>query len=172
MTFEAVIGDIALVKQKTEVLDLCVKGPLGDFSDLPDPCSNVNRRPILGEIIVMSILAAVAGVEAPNAIRLWAKNHESWLMRLFNLPGGIPSNDTFGHVLMSLRPAAFQACFERWLRRVSAKSDDGEREVIAIDGKTLRGNDDRVAWTSLLGERLVCATWHQPSAACRWREIE
>ena len=55
-----------MAKQKTEVLDLDVKGILADFSDLPDPRSHVNRRHILGEIIVMSIMAVIAGAEGPN----------------------------------------------------------------------------------------------------------
>jgi predicted transposase YbfD/YdcC len=145
-----------LSKQKTEVLDLDVKGILADFSDLPDPRSHVNRRHILGEIIVMSIMAVIAGAEGPKAIGLWAKNHESWLMKLLSLPGGIPSHDTFGRVLMALKPAAFQACFERWLRRVSAKHDNGEREIIAIDGKTLRGSHDRAAG---LGPLCLVSAW-------------
>ena len=93
----------------------------------------------------MSIMAVIAGAEGPKAIGLWAKNHESWLKKLLSLPGGVPSHDTFGRVLMTLKPAAFPACFERWLRRVSAMHDNGEREIIAIDRKSLRGSHDRAA---------------------------
>ena len=57
-----------MAKQKTEVLDPDVKGILADFSDLPDLRSHVNRRHILGEIIVMSIMAVIAGAEGPKAI--------------------------------------------------------------------------------------------------------
>jgi len=134
-----------LAKQKTEVLEIYDKGILADFSDLPDPRSHVNRRHILGEIIVMSIMAMIAGAESPKAIGLWAKNHESWLRKLLSLPGGFPSHDMFGRAVIALKSGAFQACFERWLRRVSAQQDDGEREIIAIDGKTLRGSHDRAA---------------------------
>lgn len=99
---EAFIGDVALAKKKTEVLDLDVKSILADFSDLPDPRSHVNRRHHLGEIIVMSIMAVIAGAEGPKAIGVWAKSHEAWLRERLSLPGGVPSHDTFGRVLMAL----------------------------------------------------------------------
>jgi len=150
------IGDVALAKRKTEVLDFDVKSILDDFSGLPDPRSHVNRRHSLGEIIVMSIMAVIAGAEGPKAIGAWAKSHEPWLRERLNLPGGVPSHDTFGRVLMALKPAAFQACFERWVRRLSAKHEDAEREIIAIDGKTLRGSHDQAAG---LGPLCLVSAW-------------
>lgn len=145
-----------MAKKKTKVLDLDVTSILSDFSELPDPRSHVNRRHSLGEIIVMSIMAVIAGAEGPKAIGVWAKSNEAWLRERLSLPGGVPSHDTFGRVLMALKPAAFQACFERWLRRLSAKDNAAEREIIAIDGKMLRGSHDQGAG---LGPLCVVSAW-------------
>lgn len=104
----------------------------------------------------MSIMAVIAGAEGPKAIGQWAKAHELWLQQRLKLPCGVPSHDTFGRVLMALKPAAFQACFEAWVRRLSSKHDDTDREIIAIDGKTLRGSHNNSAG---LGPLCLVSAW-------------
>ena len=56
------------------------------------------------------------------------------------LPNGIPSHDTFGRVFGLLDPEQFSTCFMDWVRSVS---DLAQGEVVAMDGKTLRGCHDR-----------------------------
>jgi len=141
---------------KKVVLDFDVKSILDDFAELPDPRSHVNQRHLLGDIIVMSIMAVVAGAEGPKAIGLWAKSNESWLREQLALPGGIPSHDTFGRVLMVIKPAAFHACFEQWIGRLLAGHESGEREIIAIDGKALRRSHDHAAG---LGPLCLVSAW-------------
>jgi predicted transposase YbfD/YdcC len=89
-----------------------------------------------------------------------------WLRQFLALPNGIPSHDTFRRVFMLIDPQAFEACFTAW---VGAVATPGEREVVAIDGKTVRGSFDRgreqsalhrvSAWASeqgvVLGQRRV-----------------
>ena len=55
------------------------------------------------------------------------------------MPNGLPSDDTFRRVLSHIDPDAFEACFRRWTCSVVEQTDG---EVIAIDGKTLRGSYD------------------------------
>ena len=85
------------------------------FKDLEDPRSTVNRRHLLGDLIVICISAVLAGADGPKAIGVWAKTHEDWLRRYLELPHGVPSHDTIGRLLATLRPSAFQACFETWI---------------------------------------------------------
>ena len=56
------------------------------------------------------------------------------------LPGGIPSHDTFGEVFSRLDPEQFQSCFMGWTREVAQLAPG---EVVAIDGKTVRRSYDR-----------------------------
>jgi len=123
---------------------------------LPDPRSHVNRRHLLSDLVVICIMAVIAGAEGPRAIGLWAKSNADWLKGRLQLPNGVPAHDTIGRVLMALKPAAFQACFENWIRRLAANRKDGEREIIAIDGKTLRRSHDRAAG---LGPLCVVSAW-------------
>ena len=53
---------------------------------------------------------------------------------------------SFGGVLATLKPDAFQACFTMWLtalRAAAAEATGVERPTLAIDGKTLRRSHDR-----------------------------
>ena len=63
-----------------------------------------------------------------------------WLSRFLRLPYGIPSHDTFGRVFSRLDPDQFGACFMNWVQSVAELTPG---EVVAIDGKTLRGCHDR-----------------------------
>lgn len=129
---------------------------LAEFSELDDPRSPVNRVHLLGDLIVISIMAVIAGAEGPKAIGVWARSHEQWLASRLALPGGIPSHDTLGRVLMALKPASFQACFERWIAALSRRHPETCLDVIAIDGKALRGSHDQ---KSGLGPLFLVSAW-------------
>lgn len=116
---------------------------LDEFRDLKDPRSHVNRRHLLGDLIVICIMAVVAGADGPHAIGTWAENNEDWLKKRLKLPHGIPSHDTIGRLLATLKPSAFQSCFESWIANIFAHDDDSDLNQIAIDGKVLRRSHDR-----------------------------
>jgi predicted transposase YbfD/YdcC len=62
---------------------------------------------------------------------------EDWLKTFLRLPGGIPSHDTFNRVFSALNPEELEGCFMDWTRSIA---DLCENEVIAIDGKSMRGS--------------------------------
>jgi len=47
---------------------------LDEFRDLEDPRSSINRRHLLGDLIVFSIMAVIAGADGPTTIGTWATN--------------------------------------------------------------------------------------------------
>src|SRR3954465_8805036 len=116
------------------------------FQELEDPRSTVNRRHPLVSVVVIALLAVLAGAGGPTAIARWAALKEEFLLQVLDLPAGVPRKDGFRRLLMVLKPAAFQACFARWLQslRTEAVAETGvERPVLAVDGKTARRSHDR-----------------------------
>jgi predicted transposase YbfD/YdcC len=116
------------------------------FQELEDPRATINRRHPLASVVVIALLAVLAGASGPTAIARWAALKEEFLSELLDLPNGVPRKDVFRRVLMALQPAAFQACFANWLRslRTEATATTGvERPVLPIDGKTARRSHDR-----------------------------
>jgi len=123
-----------------------VKEIVQHFKQLEDPRSAVNRLHPLESVIVIAIMAVLAGANGPTAIAKWANIKAEVLLKLLNLPQGIPQKDVFRRVLATLKPDAFQACFTMWLtalRAAAAKATGVERPTLAIDGKTLRRSHDR-----------------------------
>src|SRR5881275_93624 len=139
------------------------------FQELEDPRSTINQRHPLASVVVIALLAVLAGAGGPTAIARWAALKEDLLVRVLDLPNGVPRKDVFRRVLMVLKPAAFQACFAAWLRslRAEAVAETGvERPVLAVDGKTARRSHDRAkglgalhsvsVWASEQGLALGC----------------
>src|SRR3954463_5282649 len=109
------------------------------FQELEDPRSTVNRRHPLASVVVIALLAVLAGAGGPTAIARRAALKEDLLLRVLDPPNGLPREDVSRRVLMALRPAAFQACFANWLQssRSAAAAETGvERPVLAVDGET------------------------------------
>lgn len=116
------------------------------FTELEDPRSPINRQHPLVSVVVIALMAVLAGAGGPTAIARWAELKKQWLLPLLPLPAGIPRKDVFRRVLMLLNPTAFQACFFNWLQALRAKraQDSGvEQPVFAVDGKTARRSHDR-----------------------------
>ena len=109
------------------------------FSVLEDPRTDVNVKHPLVSVIVL------AGARGPTAIAKWAVFKEELLLKVLDLPNGIPRKDVFRRVLMTLQPGAFQACFVNWLTslRVAAAAATGvEQPIFVVDGKTARRSHD------------------------------
>ena len=138
------------------------------FKDLEDPRSTVNRKHLLGDLIVISICAVLGGADGPKAIGVWAQSNRDWLKQHLPLPNGIASHDTIGRLLALLKPQAFQTCFQNWIGNLrdgrkqdsQGNSESGTKksfpEVIAIDGKALRRSHDR---KNNLGPLFLVSAW-------------
>ena len=116
------------------------------FAELEDPRSTVNLQHPLVSVIVIALMAVLAGASGPTAIARWAAFKQEFLLSVLNLPNGVPRKDVFRRVLMALRPGAFQVCFVNWLtslRATAAATTGVEQPVLAVDGKTARRSHDR-----------------------------
>jgi predicted transposase YbfD/YdcC len=106
-------------------------------------------------IIVISVCASIAGAEGWDAMAEFGKIRRGWLSQFLDMPRGVPSADTFRRVLSSLLPVELEACIRSWVNalRVNLKG-----EIVAIDGKSLRGAFDKAGSTTPLHLVHVWAT--------------
>jgi hypothetical protein len=95
---------------------------VGYFDELEDPRTDINRRHPLASVIVIAVLAVLAGAGGPTAIARWAAYKEAFLTAILPLPHGVPRKDVFRRVLMLLKPEAFQACFMNWVQTLRVKA--------------------------------------------------
>jgi predicted transposase YbfD/YdcC len=116
------------------------------FDELEDPRSTINRKHPLVSVVVIAMMAVLAGAGGPTAIATWAKLKAAFLVNVLKLPNGVPGKDVFRRVLSLLKPEAFQHCFATWLQslRQKAVEETGvDQPVFAVDGKTSRRSHDR-----------------------------
>jgi predicted transposase YbfD/YdcC len=119
---------------------------IGYFDELEDPRSPINRQHPLVSVVVIAMMAVLAGAGGPTAIARWARLKQDLLVKVLDLPHGIPGKDVFRRVLCLLEPGAFQACFVNWLqslRTLAAAATGISQPVLAVDGKTSRHSYDR-----------------------------
>jgi len=121
------------------MLDADLEGLLKSFQDLPDPRSNRNQDHPLLSIVAIAVCGAICGADNWVDIEAYGRAKAEWLSSWLELPNGIPSHDTFGRVFRFLNPAAFQARFMEWVGQFGALKAG---EVVAIDGKQMRGSKD------------------------------
>ncbi len=110
---------------------------LSHFSELTDPRIDRTKRYPLIEIIFLVISATISGCDGWKSIRDFGAIKLEWLRRFLPYNEGIPVDDTIARVMRRLDTKQFRDCFVNWMKSVSKKTDG---DIIAIDGKTLRGS--------------------------------
>jgi predicted transposase YbfD/YdcC len=88
------------------------------------------------DILLIGIISVISGAETWKQMVEFARSKEGFLRRFLELPNGIPSEDTINRVFSSIDSSQFENCFISW---VSSITDISKGQVIAIDGKTIRG---------------------------------
>ena len=125
---------------------VCLDEVVAYFDELEDPRSDVNQKHPLVSVVVIALMAVLAGAGGPTAIARWAKLKAEFLVEVLELPNGIPRKDVFRRVLSLLKPNAFQECFVSWLqalREQAAEASGVDKPIFAVDGKTARRSHDR-----------------------------
>lgn len=110
------------------------------FSKLPDPRLLRNKKHLLIDIIILSIIAVICGAESWDSIELFGKSKKEFLMKILKLPNGIPSHDTINRVFSLINATKFENLFIGWVNSIKDKKI--KSEVISVDGKTVRRSKD------------------------------
>src|SRR3954453_20162 len=119
---------------------MTIKSLVQHFGAVEDPRCRGKILHRLEEILVIAVCAVIACAESWDDIALYGRSKLAWLKTFLEGPKGIPSHDTFRRVFMLIDPDAFEACFSRW---VQAWARGVAREVVAVDGKTVRRSGSR-----------------------------
>jgi len=116
---------------------------------MEDPRENKsgNFRHELQDILFLVISAVVCGLNDWVEIEEFGKGQLDWLRKFFPFKNGIPSHDTLGRLFQRLNTELFSDCFSQW---VSELSESTKGELIAVDGKRLRGSYDKSSNKSAL----------------------
>lgn len=107
---------------------------LSYFKDLDDPRQQGKVTYPLNEVLLLCLMAVLAGAESFTAIALFGVKKLALLRRLLPFRDGTPDHSHLGDILAVLDAEQFQSCFAAWVAALTGVPEG----VIAIDGKTVR----------------------------------
>lgn len=94
----------------------------------------------LFDILFGTLCAVIAGARGWTDIREYVLGHHAWFLQQQLFEQGVPVDDTFARLISAIKPHDFRECFLNWMHSVHRLT---QGEVVAIDGKTLRGSYNR-----------------------------
>lgn len=109
------------------------------FDKLEDPRIDRKKLYPLKEILLIILAGGICGVKSWRDLVIFGGAKLDYLRRFSAFEHGVPSKNTFARVLSALDPGVFKECFIAWARSFQLAA----KEVIAIDGKALRGSFDK-----------------------------
>src|SRR5215813_14133705 len=121
------------------------RSPLAEaLAAVPDPrrqCKNL--RHALVDVLAIGFCGVLCGCDDFVEIEEFGRSKETFFRRFLELDNGIPAHDTFRRVFQAVCPLALQQCLIGWLKGLRQRTAAAHDEVVAIDGKTLRGTGNR-----------------------------
>jgi len=137
------------------------------FSGMKDPrrTSKGHHLYPLEEILFLCISAVISGMDDWTSVNMFGRLKLSWLRQYLPYKRGIPSHDVLGKVFAVLDPVQFNECFRDWVNSMSELTGG---EVVAIDGKTICGSDDKGAGKSALH---VVSAYASGNRLCLGQEV-
>ena len=109
---------------------------LATFGQIDDPRRDLGKEHELSDILLIGIISVICGANSWNEMEQYGIEKEGFLKTFLVLGNGIPSHDTFNRVFSAINPKQFESCFINWVQELANLND---KEVVAIDGKTIRG---------------------------------
>lgn len=107
------------------------------FHKLSDPRKAHGKRYSLTTLLIIIFLAKLSGKDTPVEIADWAKNHAEEIAELLKLKRNwMPHHNTIRRVFQNI---VDEAEFDRMAQEYSQQEQSKEGEVLAVDGKALRG---------------------------------
>ena len=105
------------------------------FEEIPDPRrpgGNIQHK--LVDLLVIILLGVICGCETWIEIEDYAHAKYEWLKTILELPGGVPSNDTYRRLMTRMVPQRLEEAYRQWVLPYVGGCIG---KHIAIDGKTI-----------------------------------
>ena len=107
------------------------------FDVIEDPRTGGNTKHHFGEVLFISVVGLLCGMNTCADIEDFAHLQRDWFNKWLELPNGIPRSQTFSNIFAIIDSDKFAQCL---ILHLSSLSPQLASQVIALDGKTLRGS--------------------------------
>lgn len=141
------------------------------LAEVEDPRHARGIRHPFAAILALAVVATLCGAKGYTAMAEWGRNYGGAFARALGFTRAqTPCASTFCLALRALDRQAFERALAAWAESVLAATppQKGEKEALAIDGKTLRGSKQQGALAvhllSVLSQRLGLPLFQQAVA--------
>jgi hypothetical protein len=110
---------------------------IASFSVIEDPRTGGNKLHYFGEVLFMAVSAMLCGMNCFSDIEDFCDLQIDWLRKWIKMPNGVPCAQTFSNIFAIIEPDLFNRCLAE---HIGALHPTLKRQIIAIDGKRLRGS--------------------------------
>ena len=107
------------------------------FTIITDPRTGNHKKHHFGEVIFMSVTAMLCGMNTFSDIAEFVEVQLDWFKKWIQMPNGVPTGQTFSNIFQIIDPKHFSNCL---FDHVKTLFPELAQQVIAVDGKTLRGS--------------------------------
>ena len=97
---------------------------------MEDPRTGNAKIHKLTDIVFMVIAAVVAGMSTWEEIQEFASHHTEYFSKYLEMPGGIPSADTFARVFRMLSREGFENMFRELIEEFRQRPHPSQENVI------------------------------------------
>lgn len=111
-----------------------------DFIEAEDGRQQSKVRHRLKDILVIVLFATFADADDWVEIAMFAQIHEAYLRQYIRLENGVPSHDTIQRAMAMIDPGVLQQLQGKFQEMMNQGEGEKLKKIIAIDGKTMRGN--------------------------------
>lgn len=118
---------------------------LVSFADVEDPRIDRTKKFSVSEILFLALTAALTGVDSFRGIEQFGLDKEDWLRKYLPYKHGVPSHQTVGRLFSLLKPSSVVKAYCQFLSTLFERKED---DIVALDGKTLRGSFDKASGQS------------------------
>ena len=122
------------------------------FHAVTDNRQSAKTTYCLFEVLFGSLCAVIAGDKGWFDIREYILGHHDWFKKNGLFINGIPVDDTISRIISSIEPASFHQCFIDWMSSIQTLTAG---QVVAIDGKTLRGSYGGIVISGICNEGIA-----------------
>lgn len=106
------------------------------LNHVEDPRIDRTKLHRLTDILFIAVCSSLCGIISWEGMELFAEERIEWFKKFIPLENGVPSHDTIRRVFQRLEPKQLQLALKELVQFLNP---DVEGNVVAIDGKTLRG---------------------------------
>jgi len=117
---------------------------LDKFRELPDYRKCKQLKFNVGEIMFMSLLATLSGANGYLDMEIWIKSKKRELQKFLGHVFIAPADNTIRNVFLNIDTTKLDKLFEDWAHEVANQSNVSTIRVVASDGKTMRGSNNKI----------------------------